>query len=387
MELRGRSVETGRPVAVQMRGDKIVDVLAVDRCPDGMWVAPGLIDLQVNGFAGHDFNSIDPSADAAASAVRALAARGTTSVLPTLITASRADLLARLNAIVEAVQRFDDVRSSVLGVHIEGPFISAEEGARGVHDPAAVRPPDLAELERWLQLLGHLRLVITVAPEVEGIAALIRAAVRQNVIVSIGHSAAEPSQVRVAVAAGASMSTHLGNGVAARLSRHPNLIWEQLAADELSAGFIADGFHLDGSTLRAMVHAKGWDRSMLVSDATAVAGLPPGRYRTSVGTDVELERSGRLHPVGQDHLAGAAVDLAGGAARLPGLIGASLRESFWLAARNPGRLLADVARLRRGLLEPGCRADIIRFTWSPGQCDLQISDVIIGGRRVDRQRP
>ncbi len=370
--LQGRSPRTGRVVAVGLRDGLVVSVGAgePDADPD-LWLAPGLVDLQVNGFGGFDFNVADPAQ--VVGAVRALAARGITTVVPTVITAAAPHLLDCLAALTAARGSDRAVAAAIPAVHLEGPFISPLDGARGAHDPQHIRPPDLAELRAWMRMCRPLPMLVTVAPERAGALEFISAAVAMGVTISLGHSAAEPGQIAAAVAAGATLSTHLGNGVPLELPRHPNLLWAQLAAPELTAGLIADGFHLDGATLRAMILAKGPGRVYLVSDAVALAGRPPGRYTTPVGGEVELESTGRLRVAGERYLAGAAVDLATGVARLPGLTGLSLGRAVRMATRVPGRVLARAGVPGRGRLpRVGSPADLIRFRWVPGDLDLVI---------------
>ena len=367
----GRWARTGRPLTVTVRDGLVESVepgpSAVD--PD-VYLSPGLVDLQINGYAGFDFNVGDPVQ--VVRAVAALHARGTLTLVPTIVTASPAHMRQCLRAVMAA--RADPVvHAAVAAIHVEGPFISPEVQARGAHDVRHVRPPDLAELDRWLEICGPVPIFVTVAAETSGAREFIRGAVARGVTVSLGHSMADGGQITAAVAAGATLSTHLGNGVALELPRHPNLIWAQLAEHRLSAGLIADGFHLDGATLRAFIAAKGLGRAFLVSDAVALAGKPPGRYTTPVGGQVELDPGGRLRIAGRQHLAGAAVDLAVGVARLPALTGFSLRRAVTMATRTPGRILTAAGTPGRGRApRPGSAADLIWFRWAPGDDDLQL---------------
>ena len=196
--------------------------------------------------------------------------------------------------------------------------------------------------------------------------------------VSLGHTGATPEEIRRAVDAGAQLSTHLGNGAAAMLPRHPNLIWAQLADDRLTATYIADGHHLPADTLKAMLRAKGTERSILISDATSLAGRPPGVYDQPIGGKVELSADGRLSMAGTPYLAGAVRSLADDVAIAIDLGSLSLAESLALATLHPGRFAGD-----RGRLEPGAPADLIRFAWAPGTRTLDIETVLLMGREVD----
>lgn len=264
--------------------------------------SPGFVDLQVNGFAGVDFNDPSTTTDAALGALAAMRRTGVTRCLPTLITSSF-DTFAACAATLLAC---DD--PAIAGIHMEGPYISGEDGPRGAHPKAHVCAASLDDFDRRQDAAqGRIRLV-TLAPEVPGAITLIEALVARGLRVAIGHTAATSRQIRDAVTAGATLSTHLGNGCASMLPRHPNVIWDQLAADELFASLIVDGHHLPASTVRSMVRAKGVDRTMLVTDAIAAAGSPPGRYRLG-GLDVELDASGRVAAPGASNLAGSALTM------------------------------------------------------------------------------
>src|SRR5260370_4699079 len=223
----------------------------------------------------------------------------------TVITGSPDDMLGALKNLARA----KDTRAegaAMDGFHVEGPQISAEEGPRGAHPKRWVRPPDFDEFRRWQDATdGRIRLV-TLAPEWPGAPRYIEAVVAENVVVSIGHTVAEARHIADAVSAGATMSTHLGNGAHGVMRRHPNYIWEQLAEDRLRASFIVDGIHLPTSFLKVGLRAKGVDRSVLVTDASSPAGCPPGRYRLGE-QDVDLTPDNRGVLAGQERLAGFAL--------------------------------------------------------------------------------
>ncbi|MGW3495995.1 N-acetylglucosamine-6-phosphate deacetylase [Streptomyces sp. NPDC001020] len=276
----------------------------------GPLLIPGLVDLQVNGYDGHDVNADDLSIDTVHALARSLWAAGTTTFFPTVVTAGDDKIVHALETIAAAVRTDALLAHSIAGIHVEGPYLSALDGARGAHDAAHLRDPDTAELARWIAASDGLLRMVTLAPERAGAAAYIEAAVRARILVAIGHSAAEPEQIHQAAAAGASLSTHLGNGIQPLLPRHPNAIWAQLADDRLSAGFIADGHHLPADTLTSMIRAKGMQGSFLVSDAAALAGSPPGQYTTAVGGQVTVTEDGGLVLTGSRLLAGSAACLA-----------------------------------------------------------------------------
>ena len=204
---------------------------------------PGFFDLQVNGFAGVDFNDPRATPDDLCRALAALRATGVTRLLPTLITGAFDDFAACARRLV----RLGD--DAVAGLHMEGPYIAGADGPRGAHPLAYVRAAALDDFRRRQDAAEGRIVLVTLAPEVTGALELIGYLVAQKICVAIGHTAATPAQIRAAVQAGATLSTHLGNGCAQLLPRHPNVIWEQLAADELTASFIVDGQHLPAATV------------------------------------------------------------------------------------------------------------------------------------------
>jgi N-acetylglucosamine-6-phosphate deacetylase len=315
-------------------------------------LAPALCDLQVNGYGGHDL----AAPDAVAAVVRALAARGVARFLPTVTTAAPAAMERALRAIAAAAAA-PDVGPAIPGIHLEGPFLSPQDGPRGAHPREHVRPPDWALFASLQEAArGRIRLV-TVAPELPGAIAFIARACRAGVAVAIGHTAAGGEAVRAAAAAGARLSTHLGNGLAAELHRHQNPIWPQLDCDLLHASLIADGHHLPPDVLRAICRAKGAGRCVLVSDAVREAGLPPGRYPGIGGAPVEVRADGRVSVPGTPYLAGSGAHLLSCVRHAVEVGAASLPDALEMASLRPARLLGlpaggaaagDVLLLRTG---------------------------------------
>ena len=263
---------------------------------------PGLFDLQVNGFAGVDFNNPAATIDQVFSALEAMMATGVTRCLPTLISSS--------------LEQFAQCASTILsvdhptfaGLHMEGPYLSPLDGPRGVHPLSHLRAASVEDFDRRQEAAeGNIRMV-TLAPEVPGALTLIEYLVRHGLRVALGHTAATPQQIRDAVRAGATLSTHLGNGCQMNMPRHPNIIWEQLAQDELEASLIVDGHHLPPATVRAMIRAKQPSRIILITDAMAAAGCGPGNYELN-GEPVVVNVDGRVTPIGKPWLAGSTLTL------------------------------------------------------------------------------
>jgi N-acetylglucosamine-6-phosphate deacetylase len=333
-------------------------------CSDGVYEAPGFVDLQVNGFAGVDYNLPATSHDEIARSLRALFATGVTRFLPTVITGSPADMQDALRNLAAARESVPD-GDAIEGFHVEGPHICPDEGPRGAHPRQWVRPPDFDEFLRWQDAArGRIRLV-TLSPEWPGAPRYIERVVAQGVVASIGHTQATAPQLDAAVSAGATLSTHLGNGSHGMLPRHPNYIWDQLADDRLTAGFIADGIHVDANFLKVALRAKTPARAILVTDASSPAAAPPGRYRLGE-QEVDHTPDGRVVLAGTTRLAGSALTMNRGVANLMRFAGLTLEDAIRLATTNPAKALNL----------PG-RGDRIRFTPT-----LEILETWLAGRQV-----
>ncbi len=282
MRLRARHYTTGEPIDVVTAGGRIASIAAPsDAKPDRVagWIAPALFDLQINGCDGHSFNSQDLTAESVRHVVAVCRRHGIGAFCPTLVTNSFPALAHGLATLSRACETATEVARSIAGIHLEGPYISAEDGPRGAHPKAHVRPPDWDEFCRLQDAAaGRIRLV-TLAPEYDGALRFIERLTAAGIVVAIGHTAASGERLHEAVRAGARLSTHLGNGSHAVLPRHPNYIWEQLADDRLWASLICDGHHLPPSVVRCLVRVKTPARTILTCDASSLAGLPPGAIR------------------------------------------------------------------------------------------------------------
>jgi N-acetylglucosamine-6-phosphate deacetylase len=376
--LHGLDVRTGQPIALAF--DRAIESIEQSASGDESYLAPGWIDLQVNGFGGVDYNTPNVPIDDLARSIDALLSTGTTRAWPTIITAAPEAICAAL-ANLAAARETLPLGDVFDGFHVEGPYISPDDGPRGAHPRAWVRAPDVDELARWQDAArGHLR-TVTLAPEWPGATQYIEAAVARGVVVAIGHTAATSAQLADAVSAGATMSTHLGNGAHAVMRRHPNYIWDQLADDRLTAGFIVDGIHLPASFLTVAVRAKGISRSVLVTDASAPACASPGRYQLGE-QPIDLTSDGRVVLAGGDRLAGSALRLDHAIASVMRLAGVSLADAVTMATINP----ANAGRVegRAQGLAVGDRADLVRFRVDSADGSLHVEETYLAGERVFR---
>jgi len=349
----------------------------------GEFLAAGFIDLQVNGFAGVDYNDPATPAEAIAGSIHTMFETGVTRLLPTIITGSEDRITGALRNLTRAKDELQrngaPEAEAIAGFHVEGPHISPETGPRGAHPLEHIRPPDISEFQLWQEAAdGNIRLV-TVSPEWEQTPAYVRALISAGVVVSVGHTKATSEQIQATVAAGATMSTHLGNAAHATLPKTQNYIWDQLAEDRLTASFIVDGIHVPGPFLRAAMRAKGVERTVLVTDAVMPAMCTPGPYKLGQ-VDVELREDGSVVLRGETRLAGSALRMdraIGNAVRLGGL---SLREALVAATVNAARA-GRIAGRQRGLT-PGEKADLVRFTWDDTKRVLNVKETILAGRSV-----
>lgn len=318
--------------------------MLLTKCSDGSWQSPGFIDLQVNGFAGADYNNPLTGLEDIAKSLRVMFSTGVVQLLPTVITGSPENMTGALRNLTQAREQLPEGRA-IAGFHVEGPHISPDDGPRGAHPQRWVRRPDINEYRGWQEVTrGGLKLV-TLSPEWPEAPSYIEALVRDNVTVSIGHTRASAAQIRDAASAGATMSTHLGNGAHSTLPRHPNYIWEQLAEDRLTASFIVDGLHLPDSFLRVALRAKTIARSVLVTDAVMPAMCEPGDYMLGE-VAVELKKDQRVVLRGGTRLAGSSLRMDHAIANVMRIAGVSLEEAVTMATVNPARILGiDVATL------------------------------------------
>jgi N-acetylglucosamine-6-phosphate deacetylase len=379
VRLSGRLVEDGSSVTVVVTDGIVAEITRVAAAPDATWIGPSWIDLQINGAHGHDPNAADVEPETVAGMVRSLWADGVGGSCVTICTESEERMLRSLRAVADACDADPLIDASIVGIHVEGPHIATEEGPRGAHPPQFIRPPDVAEYRRWQDAArGRIR-IITLSPEYDDSIPYIRTIVADGVIPSIGHTAATGDQIRAATDAGARWSTHLGNGAHAKITRHPNYIWDQLSEDRLSAGFIFDGQHLPPSVMKPFIRAKGLERSILVSDAVTLAGLEPGVYELFTGMMVELTPGGRLQLQGTPYLAGGVALLPTCVANAIRHAGVTVGEAVRMVTTNPARLLGLSPLAGRERVQVGAAANVTAFRVDDATSDVSVLTTVVDG--------
>jgi len=288
----------------------VTDIIETEKRGNNLsFVGPGLIDLQINGINGIDFNTPSLTRQDIVNATHYLLSQGVTTFLPTVVTNSDENILKIVHTIYQACVTNPIVNDSIWGIHLEGPFISPEDGAKGAHDKKYIKAPDWELFSKFQEAAGGKIKLITIAPEWEDSYSFIKKCKDKGVLVSIGHSMANTEQIKMAVEAGASLSTHLGNAVPLLLPRHPNLIWDQLATEELYACIITDGIHIPDSFIKVVMKTKG-KNTIVISDATCFAGMAPGEYQNHIGGTIVLDKEKRVSlKSSKGLLAGAAKSL------------------------------------------------------------------------------
>ena len=374
MKFSGHTLFNNTPVEIVLTDASVQKIREVASADNTTWIAPALIDIQVNGFAGFDLNVATVTPEDVSAMVRALWKVGTGFLCPTVVTGSFDRIRNSLRAITEASKVDSLVAHSILGIHLEGPYISTEDGPRGAHPLEHVRDPDWDEFQRWQDIADGKISIVTLAPEKQGAIPFIEKLVADGIVVALGHTDASVDDIQAAIDAGARLSTHLGNGAHALIRRHPNYIWEQLGADELWASLIVDGHHLPPSVAKSMMRAKTLDRCLLVSDAVALAGMKPGIYQFAEKS-VELTADRCVRLVGTEYLAGSAIELARGIENSVRFAGISLEEAVSLATLQPMRLLDMKAQVET-------KTNLILFEWDAAQCEINLIATIVGNELV-----
>ena len=388
--VEGISYIDSKPVAVWHENGIITRVERIEKLNDSsehLFIAPGFIDIQVNGYDGVSFSlegaddETEEKKHLSPAEIRKITSelwtQGVTTYFPTLTTNSR-DLFIRNISILSESMDDPENLGSIPGLHLEGPYISPVDGYRGAHPKEHVRLPDWDEFMQMQDKSGGRILILTMAPEPEGALDFIRKCTGKGIVVSLGHHNGSAENISNAATAGARLSTHLGNGCATNINRHRNPLWPQLADDRLMISIIADSFHLPPEILKVFYNVKGAGNIIIISDMTSYAGLPSGLYRLKTGETIEKAPNGHLRFSGQEGgLYGSATPLPEAVSHMIRVTGCSLADAFMMTAENPARLhnLKD-----RGALEPGKRADIILFSMRGN--NLQINKTFVKGKLV-----
>ncbi len=364
------------PVSIQIEDGKIVKITRIspENSMPEFYVAPGLIDLQINGYMGVSFSEQDLTIENMRKATLALWKEGVTSFLPTVTTNEHAQLVRSFSLLSEMMDD-NEIGKSVLGFHLEGPYISPVKGYRGAHNEKNIRLPNWKEFQELQKTAKNNIKLITVAPEMEGAIPFIEKCSASGVVVSLGHHNGTTQIIEQAVFAGASLSTHLGNGCANEINRHNNPIWPQLANDALSISIITDGSHLNRDEVKTFYNAKGVDKTIIVSDALSLAGLPQGEY-ISDGDTLLVTKDVVMFP-SEGVLVGAIMSVSRCMATMMKFTQCSLKDAVQMASTNPARL---IGMNNLGEIKPGKRADLMLFSIEDG--NLVIQKTIVAGKVV-----
>lgn len=363
-EVKGIHYETGKAVKIEIRDgliSNISEVMGSIQDPE-LFVAPGFIDNQINGYRGVDFSEPDLTIYDMKTAVYAIRKDGVTTFQPTVITNSHENLLEIFRNLVLTLKD-KDISESVPGFHLEGPYISPQEGYYGCHPAGFIRKPSWKEFSEYQEAAAGKIRQVTIAPEVEGAIEFIRFCTRENILAAIGHTNASAFQITQAADNGASLSTHLGNGCANMIHRHMNPLWAQMANDNLTPSIIADGHHLLPEEIQVFYKIKGPHNIILTSDVTHLIGMTPGKYMF-LGSEIVYTDDGLIKNPVLNVLAGASFPIRRGVENMMNFTACSLGEAINLATKNVSRVckLPD-----RGALETGKRADLILFELAGGK--------------------
>mgnify|MGYP003662817859 CR=1 FL=1 len=300
----------------------------------------GFVDLQVNGYAGLDFNSDQYDDQLVIDICQRLKGEGVDTILATVITAPMETMLARISRIADLIEQHPDVRATIGGIHVEGPFISPDPGYVGAHPPTAVRAANDSDTKKLLDAgRGHVRLV-TLAPEMDAGAQVTRTLTDQNIVVAAGHSGATLDQLNESIDAGLKLFTHLGNGCPHMQPRHDNIVQRVLSVtDRIAVTFIADGHHVPPFALKNYFRAMPDENIIIITDAISAAGLGPGTYRFAHQT-VEVDEDRSAWAPGREHYAGCATTMPQMVDVLESKLGIPPETSLRWMRDNPARLLA-----------------------------------------------
>jgi N-acetylglucosamine-6-phosphate deacetylase len=380
MIIRGKIPETESPKDIVVEHGKIIQISPYQKgssCDLGgtdVYLCSGFFDPQVNGFAGVDFNSPCLSPEGLHRAALSLASTGVTHLLPTLITSSHEKMVRQLKIIGDVLKGDSLLRKMCPKFHLEGPYISPEDGPRGVHLREFIRLPQWDEVERYQEVCEGRIKCVTLAPEVKGAIPFIKKAVAHGMIIGIGHTDASEEILEEAVQAGARLSCHLGNATPRPSSCQQNPIRKQLSMDQLMVSIIVDGVHLPPDVVDDYVRAKGVERIVLTTDSMAGAGASPGRYTLGdLEVEVGPDRAARL--AGASRLAGSTLTMDRAITNVIRFAGVGLPSAINMAAKNAQKIFPEAG----GEMIPGRSADLVLFEY---QKELVVRSTWIEGEKI-----
>jgi N-acetylglucosamine-6-phosphate deacetylase len=362
-------VEGSRIAAIGHRDEIRLPTDAVDFVATGMTVVPGFVDVHIHGAGGHDVMEGDARAlDRITSTV---ARHGTTSIVATTVTAPIEDTCRSLKAIASYIRAHENTESDglaaeVLGIHLEGPFIS--KARRGVHPPDALAKPSVATFDKFIEAADGLVKIVTLAPELPGALELIVAAVAAKIVAAIGHTDANYDQARAAIHAGARHAVHMYNAMRPFEHRDPGVVGAILTDPEVTAEVIADLVHVAGPAIQVLIGTKGFDTILLVSDGIAATSMPDGKYRLG---NFEVSVKDGVARNSEGKLAGSTLTMDR-ALRNIVAIGVPLQDAVRMATVLPARRLGLAGK--KGIIAVGADADLVALT-----PDLRVAGVMTRG--------
>ena len=371
-----RHYATGQPVQLRWSDGVISAVESVAAAPHDLWVAPALVDLQINGYGGIDFQRDDLTLDDLLEATRQLRSAGCARYVLTLITAAWPQMVARLSHLRGLREGAAELRSAIAGWHFEGPFLSAEPGFCGAHDPALMKDPRPEHIQELRRVTGSDPVLLTLAPERAGAIETISLAVSLGMKVSLGHSNASQERLLEAIQAGATGFTHLGNGCPRGLDRHDNILWRAFETPGLTVSLIPDGTHVSPALFRLIHRTVGLEAIYYTTDAMAAAGAPPGTYPLGrLELEVGDDRVVRLP--GTPNFAGSALRPVDGVFRAAEMLGSPWNEAWPRFSAAPARFMG----LPGGELKAGGPATFCLMDAPPRGRFRSIQTFVRGGTR------
>lgn len=384
-EYRALRYDTNQPVRVTVIGGKIESAEPFAGGADLPLISPGLFDIQINGGWGAEFSSETLTVEQVRRIFNGVQKTGVTRFCPTLTTNAESTLLSAAETIAETLATFPEYEPLVAGLHLEGPFIAANDGPRGAHPLKYCRTDyDIGLIDRLNRASGNRLKIVTLSPEYDGAAAFIQKLTERGFVAALGHTNASPEQISAASKAGARLSTHLSNGTHPMIPKSGNYFFAELLDDALFASIIADGFHVSPLIMELIRRCKGLERLILISDQAQVAGLAPGKYSTGL-CDLEMLPNGKIVLAADPRLlAAASAPLAAGVVHYCDVSKLTPAEVFPMATTRPARLM-NLPAFGNGdnddFLSVGKPADFLIFRFRPAGFDF--STIFRRGVSVD----